>query len=256
MILATGAMGDAPILMRSQNALPSLSAQVGHNLGSNGDHVAGVEIDPAKARSLLKLPGYHEFYKGKPITTMTYDFWAGRRDRRWDGTRFTIQEIFLSSMTNFHYDDGREPEGGPSWWGLQKKQSIAAWSNHIDLLAMVEDTSDGSFYATPPQGGAIAPNEGAVNVGTFAYKMSEGSRAVRDAADRAMRRITERRGLGRYLKLTETQGVYCAHPLGGCRMAESKDLGVVDPRGEVFGYEGLFCFGSSVIPTSLGSTRR
>jgi cholesterol oxidase len=35
-------------------------------------------------------------------------------------------------------------------------------------------------------------------------------------------------------------------------MAESADLGVVDADGAVFGYEGLYCFGSSIIPTSLG----
>jgi choline dehydrogenase-like flavoprotein len=35
-------------------------------------------------------------------------------------------------------------------------------------------------------------------------------------------------------------------------MADSKDLGVVDHRNEVFGYEGLFCIDSSAIPTSLG----
>ena len=54
------------------------------------------------------------------------------------------------------------------------------------------------------------------------------------------------------MKLTETQGVYASHPLGGCRMAESAELGVVDHRCEVFGNEGLFCMDSSTIPTSLG----
>lgn len=34
-------------------------------------------------------------------------------------------------------------------------------------------------------------------------------------------------------------------------MADSKDFGVVDHRGEMFGYEGLLCPDSS-IPTSLG----
>ena len=48
------------------------------------------------------------------------------------------------------------------------------------------------------------------------------------------------------------RNVSAAHPLGGCRMADSKDFGVVDHRGEVFGYEGLFCMDSSSIPTSLG----
>ena len=252
LVLATGAMGDAPILMRSRNDLPGISEQLGKHLGSNGDHIAAAEYDPKKVRSVLGLPGYGQFYKGKPITTMSYDWWVGRRDHRYDGTRFTLQEIFLSSLTNFLYDDGREPAGDPSWWGLQKKQAIANWNNRIELLAMVEDTHDGAFYATPPSGGAVKPNDGPVNIGLFSYKFSEQSVAVRRAADAAMRSVVERKGLAKFMPITETEGAYCAHPLGGCRMADSPELGVVDPDGAVFGHEGLYCFGSSIIPTSLG----
>jgi choline dehydrogenase-like flavoprotein len=54
------------------------------------------------------------------------------------------------------------------------------------------------------------------------------------------------------MRLSETRGVYCAHPLGGCRMAADKDHGVVDHRCEAFDNEGLFCIDSSAIPTSLG----
>jgi choline dehydrogenase-like flavoprotein len=54
------------------------------------------------------------------------------------------------------------------------------------------------------------------------------------------------------MRLTETRGAYAAHPLGGCRMAETADLGVVDDRGRAFGYEGLYCIDSSIVPTSLG----
>ena len=43
-----------------------------------------------------------------------------------------------------------------------------------------------------------------------------------------------------------------APPLGGCRMAESPDLGVTDDRGGVFGYEGLYCIDGSIVPSSLG----
>src|SRR3954452_9024277 len=67
-----------------------------------------------------------------------------------------------------------------------------------------------------------------------------------------MKQVAERRGLARFMKLSETRGVYCAHPLGGCRMADSKELGVVDHRCEVFDNEGLFCIDSSAIPSSLG----
>src|SRR5919202_6038648 len=143
LIMAAGAMGNPPILMRSRPDLPTLSDRLGMHLGSNGDHVAAIEYDPAKVRKLLGLPGYGQFFKGKPITTMTYYFWVGRRAHRFDGSRFTLQEIFLSSLTNFLYDDARKPAGDPSWWGLQKKHAIAQWNNRIELLAMVEDTHDG-----------------------------------------------------------------------------------------------------------------
>jgi hypothetical protein len=246
-------MGNAPILMRSQVALPSLSKEVGKHLGVNGDHVAAIEYDSKRVREVLGLPGYADFHKGKPITTMSYDFWVGRRDHRYDGTRFNLQEIFLSSLTNFLYDDGRAPEGDPSWWGVQKKQAIAHWANRIELLAMVEDTNDGQFYLTPPTGGgAIRPNNGPIAFGTFTYALSEQSIAVREAANAAMKEIAERRGLGRFMALTETQGAYASHPLGGCRMADTPDLGAVDDTGSVYGYEGLFCIDSSIIPTSLG----
>ena len=59
-------------------------------------------------------------------------------------------------------------------------------------------------------------------------------------------------GLGRFLKLTETEGAYAAHPLGGARMASEKALGVVDHVCEAFDNEGLFCMDSSAIPSSLG----
>jgi enediyne biosynthesis protein E9 len=244
LIMAAGAMGTPVILLRSRAALPSLSDGVGKHLGVNGDHVAGVEYDPARLRARLGLD-YGEFYKGRPITTMSYDFWRGP-----DGTRFNLQEIFLSTLTNFLYDDGRG--GEPSWWGLDKKRSVATWNDHIELLAMVEDTNDGEFVVPPPDGDSARPNAGPVTVGLFTYAFSDQSQRVRDAANAAMRAIVERDGLGRFLKLSESRGAYCAHPLGGCRMAQSKELGVVDDGCEAFDNEGLFCIDSSAIPTSLG----
>src|ERR671932_813567 len=117
---------------------------------------------------------------------------------------------------------------------------------------MISYPHDGQFDGLPPQVVAFQPNAGPVRVGLFSYKLSEQSIRVRELADKAMKQVAERSGLGRFMKLTETKGVYCAHPLGGCRMAGSKDFGVVDHRCEAFDNEGLFCIDSSAIPTSLG----
>ena len=227
--------------------------QDGKHLGINGDHIAGVEYDEQKVRDVLGLPGYGQFYKGNHITTMSYDWWVGRSGHQYDGARFTLQEIYLSALAHALYDDARAPSGDPSWWGLQKKENLSTWNNHIELLAMVEDTHDGEFVTPPPNGGgAEAPNAGPVKVGLINYSMSEQSLAVRDAANKAIKAVVERRGLGRMLALTETHGAYCAHPLGGSRMADSKDFGVVNSLCEAFDNEGLFCIDSSAIPTSLG----
>jgi hypothetical protein len=255
LILASGAMGTPPILMRSRQnlALPAISPHLGRHLGVNGDHVAAIELNPGKARDVLGLPGYDDFFKGKPITTMSYDFWVGKRGHEHDGTRFTLQEILLSQLTNILYDDGRGDGSEPSWWGREKKRSISTWSRHIEILAMVEDTNDGEFFAVPPTGGGhLRPNAGPVGIGLFNYELSDQSRTIRERADAAISEIAERRGVGKFLRLAETPGVYASHPLGGCRMADEIGFGVVDHRCEVFGYEGLFCMDSSVIPTSLG----
>ena len=251
LILGAGAMGNPPILMRSRSELPNLSEHVGKHLGINGDHIAGVEYDEGKVRSVLGLPGYGQAYKGNHITTMTYDFWAGKPGHANDGKRFTLQEIYLSSLPHVLYDDGRIPAGDPSWWGLQKKRSLSTFNNHIEILAMVEDTHDGEFFSVPPNGGHVRPNAGPVGVGLFNYQLSDQSVRVREAADAAIKSVVERNGLARFMKLT-FRGANASHPLGGCRMAESKDFGVVDHRNEVFDYEGLFCMDSSSIPTSLG----
>jgi choline dehydrogenase-like flavoprotein len=251
LILAAGAMGNSPLLMRSKTNLPSLSSQLGKHVGINGDHIAAIEYDEQKVRELFALPGYGQAYKGNHITTMTYDFWAGRPGHQWDGTRFTLQEIFLSTLPHILYDDGRDPTGEPSWWGLQKKQNLSTFNNHIEILAMVEDTNDGEFFAVPPNGGAVRPNAGPVWVGMFNYNLSDQTIRVREAADEAIKGVLARAGLGRFMKFS-FRTANASHPLGGCRMADSKDFGVVDHRNEVFDYPGLFCVDSSSIPTSLG----
>jgi enediyne biosynthesis protein E9 len=251
LILSAGAMGNPPLLMRSRPNLPSLSSHLGRHLGINGDHIAAVEYDEQKVKDVLGLPGYGQFYKGNHITTMTYDYWAGKAGNQNDGTRFTLQEIYLSALAHLLYDDARDPSGDPSWWGLQKKQALSTWNNHLEVLAMVEETNDGEFLSPPPTGGSVRPNAGPVWVAPFTYNLSDQTVRVRELANNAIKEVLAAAGLGRFMKFT-FRTANASHPLGGCRMADSKDFGVVDHRNEVFGYDGLFCIDSSSIPTSLG----
>ncbi len=81
---------------------------------------------------------------------------------------------------------------------------------------------DGTFLGPSPTGGGAVPlGSGPCRFGTFTYAFSDQSIRVREAADRTMARLAAHRGLGRFMKLTETRGLYAAHPLGGLRMHES-----------------------------------
>jgi cholesterol oxidase len=42
------------------------------------------------------------------------------------------------------------------------------------------------------------------------------------------------------------------HPLGGCNMGTSAANGVVDHKGEVFGYRNLFVIDGAMVPEALG----
>jgi cholesterol oxidase len=42
------------------------------------------------------------------------------------------------------------------------------------------------------------------------------------------------------------------HPLGGCNMGTGPDNGVVDHRGEVFGYRNLFVLDGAIVPEAVG----
>ena len=42
------------------------------------------------------------------------------------------------------------------------------------------------------------------------------------------------------------------HPLGGCNMGTAPDNGVVDHRGEVFGYRNLFVIDGAIVPEAVG----
>ena len=256
-IVAAGAMGTAPILMRSRQngALGGVSPHLGRHLNVNGDHIAAIEVDPKKAHRVLGLPGrYADFHKGKPITTMTYDYWVGKRGNEHDGTRFNLQEILLSQLTNFLYDDGRSGGAEPTWWGREKKRSISTWSSHIEMLAMVEETSDGEFFAVPPTGnGHLQPNGGPIGIGLFGFRPSEqslrGPRRRRRGDPQDLRAplgrpVPEARRDARRLRVAP------ARRLPDGRRARASASSTTAARCSAA--EGLYCMDSSVIPTSLG----
>ena len=202
---------------------------------------------------MLGLPGYGQFYKGNHITTMTYDFWRGSPATRTTASASrSRRSTSRRSRTRSTTTGATRPASRPSA-GLQKKQALSTFNNHIEILAMVEDTHDGEFLAPPPTGSHVRPNAGPVGVGHVQVRaVGPVGRGARGGRTRRSQSVVAAHGPRPLHEAHASAASFAAHPLGGCRMADSKDLGVVDHRNEVFGNEGLFCIDSSAIPTSLG----
>ena len=250
LILAAGAMGSTPLLMRSRATLPTVSGQVGKHLGVNGDHMAAIEYDEKKVRDVLGLPGYGQFYKGNHITTMSYDFWTSQPGNANDGKRFRCRRsTCLRSPTRSTTTGATRAASRPSSGCRRSRRSPPSTTTSRSSRWSRTPTTASSSRRL--RSAARAPQRGTSRGRRFEYELSEQSVRVREAADAAIRDIAQRSGIGRFMKLS-MRSVFAAHPLGGCRMAESKDLGVVDHRNEVFDNAGLFCIDSSAIPTSLG----
>ena len=189
LILSGGAMGNAPLLMRSRPFLPSLSAQLGKHLGINGDHIAGVEYDEQKVRDVLGLPGYGEFYKGNHITTMSYDWWVGRSGHEHDGKRFTLQEIYLSGLAHILYDDGR---------GSLRRSVLVGPAEEAEPLHLEQPrrgAGDGRGHERRRVPGA--PAEGRVRAPEFRPDLDRALQVRALGADRARARGRERGDQGR-----------------------------------------------------------
>ena len=80
------------------------------------------------------------------------------------------------------------------------------------------------------------------------------SKPVIDAILATHQRLTDAGGgqlhVPPYWKLL--QGLITVHPLGGCAMGRDVDEGVVDHRGQVFGYPNLYVADGAILPRPTG----
>ena len=141
-----------------------------------------------RSASVLGLPGYARVLQGQADHDDDLRLLgrAGARNR-YDGTRFTLQEIFLSSLTNFLYDDGREPGGRAVVVGRCRRSGRSRPGPTASSCWRWSRTpTTATFYAPPPQGGgACSPNAGPGRDRRRSPTSSPSSRSrVREAAER------------------------------------------------------------------------
>jgi cholesterol oxidase len=240
-VLAAGSLGSTEILLRSRDehrTLPNLSGALGARWSANGNvltpdrYPKGVEVHQSLG----------------PTITGGLDFMDGVEG----GQRFFIADdgfpnVLLNAVR-------AKLQHEPSDVVRQLAEHLARGRNEENPLKNVMmwlgegiDASDGTLCLRRHWYEPLKWN--------FDLDWNvEGTRPVIEAILDTQRELSRAGGgeLDVPAFWTALHALVTVHPLGGCRMARDENEGVVDHRGEVFGYKNLFVADGSVIPAPPG----
>jgi choline dehydrogenase-like flavoprotein len=235
LILGAGTLGTARLLLASRQFLGFLGDQVGQNVAFNGS---------AKAAGLLPdgFPSGDMFSGQSHPGMISYEFL--------DTLGLTIAAckplpIQAVAAARLHLDgDPRHP----AWWG----------DAHTDLMRQYRERLI-VIYAlglTAPLGRIVARADGGVDVDLAVTPelrryYRETHELLHDILRRNGCRIVQAQMRRVDGSLYDDVFFSSAHFVGSCRMADSKQHGVVDRHGEVFDYPGLYVSDGAAIPSSL-----
>ncbi|MCA9515925.1 MAG: GMC family oxidoreductase N-terminal domain-containing protein, partial [Myxococcales bacterium] len=254
-VVAGGAVGSTALLLRSEDDFTGARALdqgrervgarvLGRHLSGNGDYgVTGVVGDD------LGLDV--ETYKSKPIGSMCPSFF---REHGFLVLPFYAEPLYLALGRISTLQRPERPTALGRWstgpavgerdWGLAYKRRLARFGGRmLSMGCLALDASEGEIRL------------GANDRAEVRWPVTDPATEARwSAAADVMRRIYEALGGEMFLDGYRKDGtVNTSHPLGGCRMAERPEDGVVDPFGESFGNKNLFVVDGAIIPSSLAA---
>ncbi|KAF0809191.1 cholesterol oxidase [Alcanivorax sp. S71-1-4] len=243
-VLAAGSIGSTELLLRCRDqhrTLPALSARLGKGWLSNGDFMT-----PAFYDDRVISPSHG------PTISAAIDFLDGSED----GARFFVEDGgFPDVLTNLLRRRKRR-----LLKRVPMEQNLLA-----RMLAALIERRDPLDNMMPWFGQAVDQAGGEFSLGRrwympwrrdrlklkWDYRAAE--KAVQGLAD-MHKRLSEATGGQAMVPPTWSlfRNLVTPHPLGGCNMADTVEQGVVDAKGEVFGYPNLFVMDGSVVPVALG----
>lgn len=235
LVLGGGTIGTARLLLASRDAMPFLGAHVGRNIAFNGGVKAAALLaddlpdgDMFTGRTHPGMISYH-FLESHGITVsavkaMPLQMLAGAR-LRLDG-------------------DGREP----AWWGAANVQLMRQCRRRLMALYAMGLTPPGARLSLRDDGAPVLELQPSPALEHYHRRTADLLRSILlDSGCRLLEvEFVDRGGAPRDDLFFST-----AHQVGSCRMAESKDEGVVNAAGEAFDYPGLYITDGSAIPSSL-----
>ena len=240
--IAAGSLGSTELLLRCRDehrTLSNLSPKLGHGWCSNGDFLTptiylGRKISPTRG----------------PTITGAISFLDGIVD----GEKFFVQDGGFPDLLG----NALEHLATKNWIFRRFISRIAK------NLARLARNQDPATVVMPWFGQAVDHSVGQLKLKRrmfdrdafelkLAWDPSPSKAAVQALVDMHRKLSTQTGGIPLVpLSWTWMKYLVTPHPLGGCNMATSKSAGVVDYRGRVFGYNGLYVVDGAVIPRAIG----
>lgn len=242
-VLAAGSLGSTEILLRARDqyhSLPDLSPALGRGWSSNGDFLTpAIHTD----RTISPTRG--------PTISAGIDFLDGKVD----GNAFLIEDGGFPSLLAGWIEDGLVETKGflkgkalnltiqRALRGHDSVRSLMPW------FAQGRDRSDGSFRLRRRWWGLFGAKELHLD-----WEIGR-SEPVMDSIVTMHQKLARATGATPLVPPTWSiaRSLVTPHPLGGASMGTSAATGVVDHRGEVFGYPNLFVADGAIMPESIGA---
>jgi cholesterol oxidase len=238
-IAAAGSLGSTELLLRCKHltrTLPNVSDYLGTHWSSNGDF-----LTPALyARPVRPSQG--------PTITSAIDLY----DPDEDGGFWIEDGGFPDLVSAFIEHEAAEPTTGfKTKLLLSFMQRIARESGALENVMpwFAQGIDAGNGVLTLRSRSEFDPRPFL----HLAWDI-EASRRVIDRIVATHKKLSDATGGLALVPPTWTvfKDLVTPHPLGGCNMGDTPDNGVVNHKGEVFGYPGLYVADGAIVPEALG----
>lgn len=248
LIVAAGTLGTNELLLKCKDVfktLPDLSPMLGKGYSGNGDFLL---------EGTWNSKMYVDATEGPSITAVA-DFSSAKHS-------IHIEDLGFPDALAW-YLEGALPEAG------RIIRSIKFGIQYLlQALNLVEDNRVSSHLnrmigqsrivrflpylgmGTDAADGVMSLKKGQIHI----HWDSTNSMDMFNEMEKHLKSMSKAIG-GKYITspiwLWPAKKLLTAHPLGGCRMADSKKMGVVNNYGEVWNYPNLYIADGSIIPTPL-----
>ena len=235
LVLGGGTIGTARLLLASRDTMPFLGGHVGRHIAFNGN---------VKAAALLAddLPDGDMFTGRTHPGMISYEFLESHGITISAAKAMPLQ--LLAGVRLRLHGEQRQPD----WWGAANVELMQLCRRRVVALYSMGLTPPCARLSLGPDGAPMLDLEVTPELAAYHTRTEDLLQSIllRNGCRLVDIEFVDRGGAPR-----EPLGFSTAHQVGSCRMADSKDRGVVNAAGEAFDYPGLYISDGSAIPSSL-----